>query len=988
MLENSHILNISQKQRSITMMLTTRQMFTQFVILMLFGLINVTKVGAEPAGADAQAPENRPAIAAWLAVAGPINHWKAIHGDDPFPVEKIIQEVVQAQGLTDILFFMQAGRGGQVYYSTKHPVLKAYQQRMGDRDYTEEWLAACDRVGVRVWLAYTPPPGNKPYPGTTDVQGLNDPRMIKLYCEMIDEVAALYGHHKSLAGFLPHEVNCAEVPDNHEDDQAEFSEFCEKEFGEPFQGEVWPPEEDAGDINWRRYFLYRIHVMTTFIEATAKTAAKHNLKTMFCLYVPESDASQSWRWGYDPVQLEAICENAWAPMTGEYNKSYQNMRGVYLDIGLSYRGMNYSKSYSYAFHGYPLAYFEMRSPNYVEETRAFYRKAYKNDAYDFFLDRGASAREVDLFLGKTMVSRWLGLIGDWHGGVSPARVAVATASVPFIMQHPFSPGTAYAARVTELMESLTECMDVDGILLESAWALDPANLRQYKLIIIPEDMGAGLSAAMAQTLKTYLRDGGQLLVIASPLYQSRRDLTQQSDLTEELCGARIEKTGTGGFVQPVGEGCPGDIKKFWADRLLRVTPSAGVVEIKDEISGRPLLIRRGNAALATLSFNKDSQALFKNLVTRFVQPPVRLESDSTAKTPSPRPLETKIGRVGAQVHFSSDNQNLRLLETVVKDNALCLTFFNPGKAVLRIDAAGAGLTGDKFEVRNIITGVVLHTGDAASLAAGVPFEIKHHNQPLVLAVGAPERLAGFTGIVPADEEFAGLAEFKGAENPQVPVYVPDKPGIKVGVYHSGKAAKELLEALNRESDINAFILPRMASDALSKCDVFILPQSGGTGYIKAGIPGLTNWVANGGGALLLHGVLDWPIFPEVGTSEGKMRFSATTRRHCVRPETPHPITAGMSTNDWFEPSFQFDHIILKPGPGGTVAIVDDGGAPVVVAGPVGKGRAALNGMLPGVVGARDDAAGRNLQAPTGAELDLLLNTVRWLAGDKPSVKQP
>ena len=311
---------------------------------------------------------------------------------------------------------------------------------------------------------------------------------------------------------------------------------------------------------------------------------------------------------------------------------------------------------------------------------------------------------------------------------------------------------------------------------------------------------------------------------------------------------------------------------------------------------------------------------------------------------------------------------------------------------MRVDAAEVGLTGDKFEIKNIITGAILHTGDTASLAAGVPVEIKCHKQPLALAVGAPERLAGFTGIVPADEEFAGLLAFAGVENPEVPVYVPDKPGIKVGIYHSGLAAKELVKALNRESDINAFILPRMDSDALSKCNVFILPQSSSDGYIKAGIPGITNWVANGGGALLLHGALevtlDGPMFPGVGAADGKIRFNATQRHHRVRPGAPHPVTAGMSTNAWFEPTFQYDHLVLKPGPDGMAAIVDDADAPVVVAGPVGKGRVALNGMMPGVVGARDERAGRNRQAPDGAEWELFLNTVRWLAGDKQAAGQP
>ncbi len=926
---------------------------------------------ARPAAAPVTAPENRPAMAAWISSGGPRHVWLEIYGDE-FPAEKIAQDA-RTQGLTDALFFVQGGRGGPVQYPTKHPLLKADPYMKG-RDYTEEMLAACDQADIRVWLAFTPPPSNETFPGT-DIQGLNDPRMIKLYCDMVDEIAALYGHHQSLAGFLPHEVNCAEGPDKHADDRAEFSKFCEAEFGEPFQGEVWPPMENAGDLNWRRYFLYRIHVVTAFTEAAAKTAAKHNLKTMFCLYPPVAHTSPSWKWGYDPVQLAAVCENTWVPMVRESNKFYQNLRGIYLDLGLSYRGMNRAGSYAYAFHGYPLAYFEFRIPNYVAGVREFYRKINERrtkqpSSYDFYLAHcGVTAREIELFFGQTMVTRWLGLAAAWQGGSSPARVAVATASTPFIMQHPASPGTAYTPRVAELMESLTEYTDVDGLLLDTPWALDAANLRQYKLIIIPEDMGAGLSAGMAQSLQAYLKGGGRLLVIASPLYQSRADLTQPADLTAALCGARIDKTEAGGFIMPEGPGYPAGMKKFWADRLLRVTPAGGSVEVKDAITGRPLLIRHGNAALAALSYSRDALPFFKATVANLAQPPVRLESNPDVKAP-----------------------RLRLLESVFKNQTLCLSFFNQGNAVLRIDAADAGLAGDNFEVKNILNGVILHAGDAASLAAGVPLAIKHPNQPLVLAVGAPDRLAAFQGIVPPGEEFAGLAEFTGAENPEVPVDVPDKPGIKVGIYHSGFAAQVLAEALNRAPDMNAFILPRMDADALGKCDVFILPQSTAIGYIKLGIPGLTNWVANGGGALLLHtaaGIkLDGPVFPGVGAAGAKVPFDVSPREHRVRPAAPHPAAAGLTTNDWFAPAFQYDHLVINPGPDGTAVIVDDEGAPVLAAGAVGQGRVALNGMLPGAAGARDDGSGKILQAPAGAEWEVFLNTVRWLAGDKQPADKP
>jgi hypothetical protein len=390
-----------------------------------------------------------------------------------------------------------------------------------------------------------------------------------------------------------------------------------------------------------------------------------------------------------------------------------------------------------------------------------------------------------------------------------------------------------------------------------------------------------------------------------------------------------------------------------------VALKGGKVLVSDGITKKPLLVNKGNAYFSTIGFAPEATAYFVAAIRSMVRVPVSLEGST----------------------------GLRFLETVQKDNAVCVSCFKEGEARLRVDAADLGVEDATLEVRNILTGKTLHTVSAAKLAEGVAIGIKHLDEPCVLAIGAPAKLAGYRGIYPPEEDFSGMTELLAIENPQVPIMVPNAPGIKVGIYHSGLAAPQLVEMLRKDPGINAFSLPRLDHAALGACDVLFLPQSKSAVHIRHAGTRIRQFVEKGGGLLLTHAALGYrlhtgePLVPEVGKGGPKIRYRhARPKSHRLTFAKTHPVTAGFTVGDAFTPAFQFDHITIEKGAEAETLIENDKGDPVLVAGSMGRGRAVLSGMLPGWQGEQDDPGGRPGPV-TETERRLLVNTIKWLAAE-------
>lgn len=172
-------------------------------------------------------------------------------------------------------------------------------------------------------------------------------------------------------------------------------------------------------------------------------------------------------------------------------------------------------------------------------------------------------------------------------------------------------------------------------------------------------------------------------------------------------------------------------------------------------------------------------------------------------------------------------------------------------------------------------------------------------------------------------------------------------------------------------------LTGMLPEDLAACHVLIVPQTEQSERLIRYAPHIARWVQNGGGALFFHDAVGFrrqmPIFRTIGIGVANPKLSRVTASR------KHPLTAGLPADGYFQPGFQFDHIAINPGTAGETLVVNEQGQAVVVAGRVGRGRVALNGLMTGAAGAPNDPQGRPAD-PRGAELRLLENAVQWLAG--------
>ncbi|MDD3926149.1 MAG: hypothetical protein PHT33_05780 [bacterium] len=860
---------------------------------------------------------------------------------------KMIIRDLADMGVNTVIFFEQNGRGGAFLHPTRVAYAQTEKDRMKGRDFLKELLEETKRYDMKVWLAWTTPSGK--YPGT-EFAGLNDAGVMKIYRDEIEEIGKNYGGYKNLAGIVWHEANCSEAYDGHRDDIKEFTEFCRQRFGEKYE-KASMPSVDPEDKWWRRFYLYRINVMSNFVEAARKAGDKYGLKVSLLSYIIESFSGESWRWGYDPVSLEKICNNQWyAGYLVEAAKPYQTINGAWIDFGPSYKGQIMPRNYSSAFHGGAVSFFEHRWPIYIEAMRAYYsaNKSFTErygDVYNGYLGQGD--KELSLFYGKENMKNWLALMADWQGGESRSSVAVAVNPVPFVMRYPYAPGVEYDKKVRSLMEGLTQSQDVDGLVMGSKFSLDPANLLKYRLIIMPEDMGSGLSDEMVQSLKGYMNKGGRLLVLSTALLQSKPDLTGERDLTEDLCGVSITGSRTPGYVRPAGAPAAPDGGKFWASGVMNLKVTGGNVMVKDSITGSPLLVRKGNAYFSAIG--QGQPAYFAAIVASLSQPSVIL----------------------------AESKGIKILETVKKDNVLCISLWGQGTAKLSLKTSDIGLKGKAFQIKDIVTGAVIAAGkDDKALLAGIPVETKYLNQPRILAVGLENDLKTFNGIYPSAEVFTGLGiRTVPVENPEVPLIIPDKPGLKVGVY-GGAGASSIINALNKESDINCYSLPRLDGSTLSGNEVVIIPQEKGKmTFFNATASLIKRYVEEGGKVLLLHHAVGYraynALFPEIGKGHINMKLDT------VLVTGNHPVVSGVSSK--FSHAYN-DHITLEKGEKGEVLARDEKGNAVIVAGSVGDGKVVLNGMITGyaVRMEGDLPVWQGEKEPEGGELKVLLNAVRWL----------
>ena len=199
--------------------------------------------------------------------------------------------------------------------------------------------------------------------------------------------------------------------------------------------------------------------------------------------------------------------------------------------------------------------------------------------------------------------------------------------------------------------------------------------------------------------------------------------------------------------------------------------------------------------------------------------------------------------------------------------------------------------------------------------------------------------------------------------------------IKVAVY-KGHGSQAVLNALKEDSSIQAVMLKNITADELMQYDVLYI---GGGAFEQPNlIRDIKTFVHCGGGLILTHSACGRnrpeTIFPSIVSKVVDRREDSILR---VK-DASHPLSAGLPQE--FEHAYT-DHLYLAAGPDGVVVLIDSEGADAAVAGPVGAGRVVFNGALSGYwYNPADFRQGD--KEPEGAELQWVLNTIKWAAGDK------
>lgn len=845
----------------------------------------------------------------WIEPAAPSGAWK--YSGEAFPAERIISAAAGA-GVTDMDVCLN-NSGGIFYYDSA--VGPGKRDPGVPADALDRLFAAAGKHGIRCWLVLTPPVKTR-LPDNSLVLTSSDPRSTAHWRSVVAELGERFKkrYPEVVAGIVLHEINRPEAGNSHSGEIAEFSDFCQRSFGEPFRGKAMPDGQD-GTLWNRRFNLYRIDCLSRWSRALAEEAEKYGMKTNFILYPPESFRSFSAAWGYDTLFFEDLCGHIWS-------SDYPTLKGMYAKVGISYRGSNVAQEVAMAFSEYPKAFFEMRSAFYPGIVRKFYGTNRKftdlnGDFYTGYFRKSASVME--LFFGQEKMTRWLKEVLRWQGAEPLTRIGVLASSLPNVLRHPVNPGGEYDRCVNELYHAVTRRYPAVKVLAGSLLTRDPVALRKrFDLLILAENQGIGLSRETVEALKEYVKLGGKLIGVASPVTVAKRDLTGEKDVTSELFGITPTRSGMPGFVRVNG-------KKYWSNGISRV-------------SGTP----KPGTCFIPVSYSAKSEKMFLDAVSGML--------------PEQRILLTK-------------NNGFILHNVCEKNGIVCVSLpaEKPSKARLH-----CRMPDGDHEVRNLLTGECIISCSAAKLAEGIEIETVYRSEPCAIGIGPREKMKDFRGIYPNRQVFAKLEDFSGAtiQNPEVPLLIPGRPGVKVGIWMSGLGAEKILNSLLADKRLNPYLIPRLDGECCGACDIIVVPQPLNHFFYRDGRTELRKALTAGKGIIICHSALRsaHEDFPEI--------FSSRAIKH-VQPGDPKLVSYDGKE---FLPCFRYDHYDCSFTKDVHILATDGNGRPVIGIGRLGKGFLGVFGTLPGHFG--DSPNGSPVGDFQGEERQLLLTMIQIMRGGK------
>lgn len=869
----------------------------------------ITMIGMILPGFPLNAADGEMKLNMWVEPSAPSGAWK--YSGEAFPAERIVKAAAEA-GVTDMDVCIN-NAGGIFYYDSAVNLRK--RDTGVPADAFERLFSAARKKGIRCWLVLTPPVKTQ-LRDKSQVMTSSDPRAITYWRAIVAELGERFRkrYPDVVAGIVLHEINRPEAGNSHAGELAEFSDFCQRSFGEAFDGKELPDGQD-GTLWNRRFNLYRIECLSRWSRALAEEAARYGMKTNFILYPPESFRSFSGAWGYDTLFFEELCEHIWS-------SEYPTLKGMYSKVGISYRGSNAAQEITTAFTEYPKAFFEMRSAFYPEIVRKFYRANRKftnlnGDFYTGYFRKSTAAME--LFFGQDKMTLWLREVLRWQNAEPLTRIGIIASSLPNVLRCPVNPGGEYDRCVNSLHHAVTRKYPAVKLLAGSQLTRNPAALRKrFDLLILAENQGLGLSRKTVDALKEYVQLGGKLIGVSSPVTVAKRDLTEEQEVTPEIFGIKVTRSNMPGFVRING-------KKYWSNGISQITGTS-----------------KPGTCFIPVSFTPKSENIFLEAVAGML-------------------LEKRI--------WLTANKGFFLHNACEKDGVVCVSLPAeiPSKARLHCK-----MPEGNYEVRNLLTGECISSCNAEQLSAGIEIKTIYKSEPYVLGIGPKEKMKAFRGIYPNRQVFARLEDFSGTtiQNPEVPLLVPGRPGVKVGIYMSGLGAGKIMNALLTDKSLNPYLIPRLDGECCGGSDIIIVPQPLNHFFYKDGISELRKALSAGKGVIICHSALRTAHedFPEI--------FASRAVKH-VRPGDPKLIC---NDGKEFLPGFYFDHYDCSFTETVQILATDKNGRPVIGIGKLGKGFLGVFGTLPGHFG--DTPNGSSAGEFQGGEKQQLLKMIQIMRGGK------
>jgi len=449
---------------------------------------------------------------------GKVFMWWDTRAAYDYPMIRQACRSMKLLGVTEVMYIGQSGAQVAHRSRVKHSKPMWWMHRYQGKDPLMMVLKAAHEEGLNVWIAghsgeYAPEMCAKDDKGQPYAygrkRGIDDnlsPALRQFFADLFKEYAERYNVYGNLKGFYYDEVFFNSV-DYHGDDVPAFSEYCQREFGEPAPANIveklalrgkWV---DPTDKWWRRFVLFKAWCNTDFLAEMTKHAHGNGLKMIVELR-PAAQYLAGWAFGMNNYELAHIgadyhfvaagCEPVMVypnALTGAHEWATW---GFYHSYALRGRA---EMTFVYGINEYP---FISANPHQPERT----------------VQHACNVRE-------------------WFGAKPLARTCILTNQMALILRHP-DPRPAWK-KEQNLLGRLSRYQDFDMTL-----SAETEHYRLYRALLAPAESLIGLPTEALGELRSYVTNGGVVFSLGARWVASRRDLTNQRDLTGEILGGVYE----------------------------------------------------------------------------------------------------------------------------------------------------------------------------------------------------------------------------------------------------------------------------------------------------------------------------------------------------------------------------------------------------------------------------------------------------------------